>query len=394
MSNSKADELPAASSVQSVTQRVGAGTAIPADLLTQLQKALASLYNDVASARTMATTAGLDLAQIAFDAKAINTWNSILTEAELQGCTLNLLDQAHDQYPTLVELTAARQAYLGWVSAGRPSAAAAASATTSWEFARKPYEPETVEMPAGPFLMGSPPGPGIPDYETPPHEVVLPAYRIGTYPVTVREYAAFIKQVKTQAVPLNAGWFNRQPPPDRLDHPVTHVTWHDAVAYCTWLSGDTGRRYRLPSEAEWEKAARGTDGRLYPWGDTWDAAHVHLGDTTAAVMLPAAGMAVPARPGGASPYGCCDLLGNVQEWTRTLWGSQPQTPEYGYPYDPDDGREVAHGGQLPPLARLVHRGGSFKSQSADLRSSARANYSPSSAIAWRGFRVVLEINQV
>lgn len=362
---------------------------IPARILTPLVKVLASLYSDAASARTMATTAGLDLAQIAFDARAINTWASILTEAELQDCTLTLLDQAHEQYANLAELTDARQAYLAWVNAGRPST------TAPREFVRKPYEPETVEVPAGPFRMGSQPGPGIPDYETPPHELILPAYRIGTYPVTVREYAAFIKQVKTQAVPQNADWFNRQPPPDRLDHPVTHVTWHDAVAYCAWLSESTGRRYRLPGEAEWEKAARGRDGRRYPWGNTWDAALVHLGETTAAVMLPAAGStgaAVPARPGGASPYGCCDLLGNVQEWTGTLWGSQPETPEYGYPYDPDDGREVAPGSQLPPLARLVHRGGSFKSQPADLRSSARANYSPSSAIAWRGFRVVLETN--
>jgi formylglycine-generating enzyme required for sulfatase activity len=381
-------ELPAASSAQSVTQRVGAGTAIPADLLTPLLKALASLYNDAASLRTMATTAGLDLAQIAFDAKAWNTWNSILTEAERQGHTQTLLDQAHDQYPNLAELTDARQAYLAWVNAGRPSA------TTPREFARKPYEPETVEVPAGSFCMGSHRGPGIPDCETPPHEVILPAYRIGTYPVTVREYAAFIKQVKTQAVPLNVDWFNRQPPRDRLDHPVTHVSWYDAVAYCQWLSESTGRRYRLPSEAEWEKAARGTDGRLYPWGDTPPAANVHLGDGTAAVVLSTAGKAVPARPGGASPYGCCDLLGNVQEWTSTLWGSQPQTPEYGYPYDPDDGRDVSHSSQLPPLARLVHRGGSFKSAPDELRSSARANYAPASAIAWRGFRVVMEINQV
>ncbi len=367
---------------------------IRADILSQLTNVLAHLYSDQASARTLARTAGLDLAHIAFDARAINTWTAILTEAEFEGHTQTLLDQASSEYPNWPELTAARQAYGDWVNAGRPSAIALPEAGADHDFVRKPYEPETVFIPAGPFLMGSQPGPGIPDYETPQHTVVLPAYRIGTYPVSVRQYAAFIKQVKSQPVPQDAGWFNRQPPPDRLDHPVTHVNWYDAMAYCEWLSGYTGRRYRLPSEAEWEKAARGQEGRRYPWGETWDAANVHLGEGTTALFLPAndaAGGTVPARPGGASPYGCHDLLGHVQEWTCTLWGSQPTAPEYGYPYDPEDGRQVLRRADLPAQGRMVHRGGSFKSLPAELRGTARANFSPASAIGWRGLRVVMEI---
>jgi formylglycine-generating enzyme required for sulfatase activity len=86
-----------------------------------------------------------------------------------------------------------------------------------------------------------------------------------------------------------------------------------------------------------------------------------------------------------------DLLGNVQQWTRSLWGSQPAPPGFGYPYDPDDGREIVDPKKLPAAARVVHRGGSFKSAPADLRCSARGNALPDSKIAWRGFRVVMEV---
>ena len=122
---------------------------------------------------------------------------------------------------------------------------------------RRPFEPETVDVQAGAFLMGTDPGEGIPDYETPQHTVTLPGYHIGKYPVTNREYAEFVRREKAQDVPKDAGWFLREPPADRLDHPVTGVSWDDAVAYCRWLSSRSGRSYRLPTEDKWEKAARG-----------------------------------------------------------------------------------------------------------------------------------------
>lgn len=102
-------------------------------------------------------------------------------------------------------------------------------------------------------------------------------------------------------------------------------------------------------------------------------------------------MVVDAHPDGASAYRVEDLLGNVQEWTRSRWGSQPAQPDFAYPYDPADGREVAAPENLPVQARLVHRGGSFKSAPADLRCTARGNSLASSKIAWRGFRVAMMI---
>ena len=257
----------------------------------------------------------------------------------------------------------------------------------------KPFEPETIFIPGGPFLMGSD-DPAASAAEQPQHAVELPDFRIARYPVTVRQYAAFIKDCKEQPAPR--GWFNREPPSELPDHPVVNVNWHDAVAYCAWLSEQTGRHYLLPSEAEWEKAGGGERGtgkqgnketrenkRRYPWGDEWVEGRCNVGSSGTT--------AVTAFAAGASGYGVEDLLGNVQEWTRSLWGLQPAQPDYGYPYDPADGREITDPEKLPALARLVHRGGSYKSQPDDLRCSARGNALPDSRIAWRGFRVAMVI---
>jgi formylglycine-generating enzyme required for sulfatase activity len=202
---------------------------------------------------------------------------------------------------------------------------------------------------------------------------------MGRYPVTNRQYAEFLKRVKTQEEPQRAGWFLRKPAEAKLDHPVVGIGWEDACAYCAWLSQETRCTYRLPSEAEWEKAARGEDGRRFPWGNEWANRHANAGrsDTTP----------VDAYPTGTSPYGCVDMAGNVQEWTRTLWGSQAQTPDYAYPYTASDGREIDDPEQLPPVARMIHRGGSFKSPPDDLRTTARGHSDVTSKVTWRGFRV-------
>jgi iron(II)-dependent oxidoreductase len=246
------------------------------------------------------------------------------------------------------------------------------------------FEPETIVIPAGAFWMGSD-DPGAPAPERHRHQVVLPAFRLGRFPVTLRQYAAFIKDKREHPAPSE--WFNREPPKERLDHPVTDVSWNDAQAYCAWLSRQTGRHYVLPSEAEWEKAASWSQAagekRARPWGNEWLEGLCNAGGSSTTP--------VGAHAAGASAYGVEDLLGNVQEWTCSLWGDQPAQPEFGYPYDPADGREVTSPQELPPLARLVHRGGYFKSAPADLRCTARGNALADSKVAWRGFRVALKI---
>jgi formylglycine-generating enzyme required for sulfatase activity len=246
-----------------------------------------------------------------------------------------------------------------------------------------PFEPETILIPAGPFLMGSPPEENIPDEETPQHKLTLPAYRIGKTPVTNAEYAEFIKRDLQQPVPKKAGWFLREPPADKLDHPVVGVSWYDARAYCRWLSQETGRTYRLPTEAEWEKAARGKKGLLYPWGNDWDADNANQGghDTTH----------VRAHALGISPYRCYDMVGNVQQWTSTLWGSNVRENAFPYPYQAHDGREDLEADQHLHRVYRIHRGGSFRDDPSRLRCSARGYSDPDSKLRWRGFRVVLEV---
>lgn len=247
------------------------------------------------------------------------------------------------------------------------------------EISRLPYEPETVLVPAGKFTMGSSQGEDVPVHETPQHQVDLPAYRIGVCPVTNQQYAEFVKGAKHPA-PKKVGWFGKSPPKNQLDHPIVGVTWYDAQAYCQWLSEKTGRTYRLPTEAEWEKAARSTDGRTYPWGDEWDSSLCNCSSSGTT--------AVTAFPSGRSPFGCYDMIGNVWEWTNTLWGSDWKSPDFGYPYRADDGREAE---ETDEIAHRVFRGGSYDEDVAQLRCSARRWYAPDHADKTRGFRVALEI---
>lgn len=254
-----------------------------------------------------------------------------------------------------------------------------------------PFEPETVLIPAGPFLMGS--SDDDPD-EAPQHQLDLPDFRLGKYPVTNRQYAEFIKQSQHEP-PEKPRWFARRPPADKLDHPVTGVSWYDALAYCRWLTEQTGgaRRYRLPTEAEWEKAARGPKGRRYPWGNTWQDGCANAGsnDTAPVVSQNNQGDPQPNLPQGASPFGCYHMLGNVQEWTSTLWGSDLSKNAFPYPYRADDGREDLEAERHMHRVYRVHRGGSFRDMPAKLRCTMRGAASPDGPIRWRGFRIVLEV---
>lgn len=245
-------------------------------------------------------------------------------------------------------------------------------------FARLPFEPETVFIPAGEFWMGSDTDNAN---EAPRHQVHLQDFRMGKYPVTNTQYAEFLARNPRQEEPKRAGWFVRKPPPAQTQHPVVSVSWHDATAYCCWLSTVTGRAYRLPTEAEWERAARGYDGRRYPWGDEWrdEAANVAGNAITP----------VTAYPAGTSVEGCLDLLGNVQEWTNTLWGVDINQCDYPYPYRGDDGREDTGVHRLH--LRRIYRGGSFKNRATEIHCSSRSSADSDNAILWRGFRVVLEV---
>jgi formylglycine-generating enzyme required for sulfatase activity len=125
------------------------------------------------------------------------------------------------------------------------------------------------------------------------------------------------------------------------NHPVGGVSWDDAVAYTAWLADLTGDPWRLPTEAEWEKAARGTDGRIYPWGDKFDKKRCTTSESGKGTTTP-----VGSHPSGASPYGVLDMAGNVWEWTSSRF--------IPYPYSASEALDALHGGVAPVL-----RGGSW-----------------------------------
>jgi len=240
-----------------------------------------------------------------------------------------------------------------------------------------------VEIPAGPFLMGSDPQVDPLAYENEiwgggraQATVELPDYHIGRYPVTVAQYRAFVQATGFRADP--------EALEGPLDHPVVSVTWPDALAYARWLedrlreSPDTpphlrerlqdGWRLGLPSEAQWEKAARGTDGRVFPWGNEIrpDRANYEANRT----------MPVGSFPCPECPYGLSDMSGNVWEWTRS--------PYLPYPYVVDRAA-----GDLEADALWVMRGGSFGDGARNVRAAIRGGADPGARRPFIGFRLVL-----
>jgi formylglycine-generating enzyme required for sulfatase activity len=230
---------------------------------------------------------------------------------------------------------------------------------------------EFVKVPAGKFLMGSADkDKSAAGREKPQHTVDLPyEYYIGRFPVTNEQYAAYVK-AKGIEHPVS-GWERKR------DHPVVKVSWKDAMAYCQWLDEllkgklPSGLVLRLPTEAEWEKAARGEKGLIYPWGDRFDKTKCNTSEGGEGGTTPVGAYS----PQGDSPYGCADMSGNVWEWTHSLF--KP------YPYQGNDGREDEKSG-----GNRVLRGGSFYSDEGLARCAFRYNFPFVFLFDLRGFRVV------
>jgi serine/threonine-protein kinase len=212
-----------------------------------------------------------------------------------------------------------------------------------------------VYVPSGEFTMGSHTGS---DDELPVHSVNLDAFWFDRTEVSNGQYRKCVDSGQCLAPTTSASWTHGSyfGNPSFDDYPVIFVTWEQAKTYCAWAGA------RLPTEAEWEKAARGTDGRTYPWGERIDCDRANVlgndgrcvGDTTR----------VGSYPSGASPYGALDMAGNVREWTSSL--------HRDYPYDAGDGREDMQDGR-----RRVIRGGSwFGHIPGETRSAARSETQP------------------
>lgn len=179
-----------------------------------------------------------------------------------------------------------------------------------------------IEIPAGTYLRGSKEGEGY-KRESPQREIYLDTFGIGKYPVTNQEFRKFVNEKgygnqdhwssegwvwrETNKITEPRYWHNRKWNKDNF--PVVGICWYEAEAYANWFSRETGMEYRLPTEAEWEKAARGTDRRRYPWGNDIDQTICNFNETGLDRTSP-----VGIFPGSESPYGCVDMAGNVWEW--------------------------------------------------------------------------------
>ncbi|HEV2653317.1 MAG TPA: SUMF1/EgtB/PvdO family nonheme iron enzyme [Ktedonobacteraceae bacterium] len=234
--------------------------------------------------------------------------------------------------------------------------------------------PPLVLIPGGHFLLGSDPAedPESYDDEQPQHQIIIHDFYLAKYPVTVAEYqcavdAGAVSIPEPQVMSFgtaSAGLEHHQPNfltwEEQQAHPDFPVralkNWFEAYRYTQWLAALTGQSWRLSTEAEWERAAKGTDHRRYPWGNEWEPERVQsrLNQEKIWGIGP-----VGTHPQGASPYGVEDLAGNVSEWTSSLYRA--------YPYNPLDGRE-------DPLIQgeyVVSKGGSWLSDPDQMRTTYR-----------------------
>jgi formylglycine-generating enzyme required for sulfatase activity len=161
---------------------------------------------------------------------------------------------------------------------------------------------------------------------TPLHELVLDGFEIARLPVTESEYQQFVRETGYWELP--AHWRDGAPPPFRANHPVYGMGWQGALLYAQWVSERTGVQHRIPTEAEWEKAARGTDRRAFPWGERFDPGRANTREGGVGNTTP-----VGSYPAGASACGALDMAGNVEELTADLYWPYPGSdffdPDYG-----------------------------------------------------------------
>jgi formylglycine-generating enzyme required for sulfatase activity len=240
-----------------------------------------------------------------------------------------------------------------------------------------------VNIPSGPFLMGNDQRTDTMAFDNErwsrgqaQGDVDLPAFYMGRYEVTIAQFGAFVRETGFHVAPQAL-----QAP---ADHPVSSVSWPDALAYCRWLDGvlrqssetppdlgrllDAGWRITLPTEAQWEKAARGTDGRRYPWGD---AAPIDRANYGGSGTVPVGSYTCPE-----CPFALSDMSGNVWEWTRS--------PYQPYPFTESDDAEA-----LGDDALWVMRGGSFTDAEQNIRTAVRGGGDPGARRPFMGFRLVI-----
>ncbi len=272
-----------------------------------------------------------------------NKTNAILNNIMPGAHTVTLKKQGYWEFQTTITVESGKQAAI--------TANLEKGVTIEW-----------VKIPAGEFKMGDNFNEGVKD-ERPVHTVYLDDYYIGKYEVTFAQYDLFC-EATGRTKPADQGW-------GRGNRPVINVTWYDAKAFCDWLAGKTGENIHLPYEAQWEKAARGTDQRRFPWGDNDPTCTLANFQPCGQKTMP-----VDTLPAGVSPYGIYHMGGNVWEWCQDWYD-----PTY-YSISPYKNPKGPATGELK-----TRRAGCLYAIQVVLRSANRRNFDPNGSHDGGGFRV-------
>ena len=347
----------------------GPGTRAAIRLWQASRGAAATGYLDAASAQALGVAVASAAAAQAARVQQENLfWQSIMTSDHPADFEAYLR-----QFPEGVYAELARNRMAALRPVARPAAGGAAAMdrpqprVPGTMFRDCPTCPELVVVPAGRFRMGCVSGRDCQDDEQPVHEVEVASFALGGYEVTFEEYDRFAAATRRRR-PEDRGW-------GRGGRPVIHVSWADAAEYAAWLSSETGQEYRLPSESEWEYAARAGTTTRFGWGQDigrnrancsgcgsrWD------GDETA-----------PVGSFAANGWGLHDMHGNVWEWVADCWHEN-------YARAPRDGTAWTSGGNY--CGRRVLRGGSWAYNPVNLRSANRTFLDAGARLDSRGFRV-------
>ncbi|KAF0248262.1 MAG: serine/threonine protein kinase bacterial, partial [bacterium] len=193
------------------------------------------------------------------------------------------------------------------------------NATQSSNIQKSFLIPQMARIIGGSFKMGRDTEKDVPLEQTPIHDVTVKNFFLSRYEVTNREYQEFVVTTNYRSPP---GWSGIELAKGTENLPVVNITWEDAQYYCQWLSKTTKQNYRLPTEEEWEYAARGTDNRLYSWGNEWLSNSTVFADTSLGVTSPVTSTVLS---NDKSPFDIIGLLGNVSEWTSSSYQPYPQS---------------------------------------------------------------------
>jgi formylglycine-generating enzyme required for sulfatase activity len=229
---------------------------------------------------------------------------------------------------------------------------------------------EMIAIPTGSYMMGRDPARDVAEDATPAHQVKVGGFMLSRHEITNKQYSDFLKATNH---PSPSGWVGLQYPANQDDFPVSNISWDDAVSYCKWVSNQSGIQFRLPTEAEWEYAARGMDNRIYPWGQDWDPFKTVSSENSQSNVVAVSSAQLSSD---RSPFGIIGMSGNLSEWTSSTYSLYPNSTAK----------------EDPCTDCKIIRGGNFLSKDKNLLTTTNRIWQPNNFKNERvGFRIASDM---